>query len=35
MLRDWDDEDEDELDEAEELRSRGKAVLVYMRGARH
>jgi hypothetical protein len=35
ILRDWEDEDEAELDEAEALRSRERAaVLVYMRGAR-
>ena len=33
ILRDW--KDEAELDEDEMLRSRGTAVLVYMRGARH
>jgi len=33
-LRDWEDEVEVELDEAEALRSRARAVLVYMRGAR-
>jgi len=34
ILRDWEDEVEVELDEAEALRSRARAVLVYMRGAR-
>jgi hypothetical protein len=34
ILRDWEDEVEVELDEADALRSRARAVLVYMRGAR-